>query len=63
MTIRCLSFCLEIIKWQSCPVQVPVVLAVMLLQVFRGSLFCKEHWHFHMYMKELTVNIPITALL
>lgn len=60
-----LLFCLEIIKWQSCPVQVSLVLAVMLLQpqVFCGSLFCKEHWHFYMCMKELTVNIPITALL
>lgn len=27
------------------------------------ALFCKEHWHFYMCMKELTVTIPITALL
>lgn len=60
MATRCLSFCLEMIKWQSCPVQ---VLAVMLLQVFCGFLFCKEHWNFYKCMKELTVNIPTTALL
>lgn len=54
---------LEKIKWQSCPVQVLLVLVVMLLQVFRGSLFCKECWCFYMCMKDLTLNIPITALL
>lgn len=63
MATRCFSFCLEKIKWQSCPVQVSLVLVVMLLQVFCGSLFCKEHWHFYMCMKDLTLNIPVTALL
>lgn len=60
MATRCLSFCLEIIKSVLFKCMTCVSSNV---SAFFVALFCKEYWHFYMCMKELTVTIPIAAIL